>query len=103
MRSIPFTNALLIRKKDDSFEIMLNLSRCRGMLELIKPIINGGVLCFKYKWLFAKWPRRIGCMAVCMTVVVACFFGTLHYTEVLVQNYQVAKAFQKNGHQLMIN
>ncbi|WJY13532.1 hypothetical protein PCO82_13215 [Pectobacteriaceae bacterium CE90] len=103
MRPIPFTDALLILKKDNSFEIMLNLSRCRGILELIKPVINGDVLGFEYTWLFATWPRRIGCMALCMAVVVACFFGTLHYTEVLVHNYQVAKAFQKNEHQLMIN
>ncbi|KNC17582.1 hypothetical protein AC790_01020 [Pantoea sp. RIT-PI-b] len=38
-----------------------------------------------------------------MMIVVACFFGALHYTEVLVHNYQTAKAFQKNEHQLMID
>lgn len=103
MRPIAYTNALVILKRDNAFEIMLNLSRCRGMLELVKPVINGGVLGFKYTWLFATWPRRIGCMAVCLAVVVACFFGALHFTEVLVDNYQAAKVFQKNEHQLMID
>lgn len=94
MRPIPYKDLIVILRKNNSYEILVHLSRCRRFLNLVTPVILNRNITFEYTPPFSTKLRRLFCLILCAAIAGLCFTETLNLTELLFDNYQMIELYE---------
>lgn len=95
MRPIPYKDLIVILRKNNSYEILVHLSRCRRFLKLVTPVILNRNITFEYTPPFSTKLRRFFSLLLCAAVAGFCFTETLKLTESLFDNYQMIEIYEQ--------
>ncbi len=95
MRPIPYKYLIIILRKNNSYEILTHLSRCRRFLNLVSPVIINRNIIFEYTSPFSTKLRRFFCLLICVTISGFCFSETLNLTALAFDNYRMIEFYEQ--------
>lgn len=106
MRPIPYNALIVILRRNNSYEILTHLSRCRRLLKLVTPVTINHNITFEFTPLFNTRFRLVFIMLLCITVASLSFNEMLNISELLFDNFEMidiyaeAKSYRLNLEQL---